>query len=118
MLSVAAMLSSERVFQAGYGPDGGRPQGQQSQAQIESAAKLRVLMSEGLGDHVLMLRLYQLWQRAGHHRDFCREYGLDPRGLKQAKELRKQLEGAGAGGVGPLGGRHNSQKRACLCVAC
>jgi hypothetical protein len=50
-------------------------------------------MSEGLGDHVTLLRLWQLWEKAGFSKEFCRQYGLDLRGMNFAKEIRKQLEG-------------------------
>jgi ATP-dependent RNA helicase DHX8/PRP22 len=53
-----------------------------------------VLTSEGLGDHALLLRLWQLWAAAGCSRDFCRDYGLDLRGMNFARDVRRQLEGA------------------------
>lgn len=77
------------------GSSSGQPQ-HNTQAHINARDKLRVVMSEGLGDHVMLLRLWQLWQRAAFSRDFCREYGLDLRGMNFAKDLRRQLEGAAA----------------------
>lgn len=50
-------------------------------------------MEEGLGDHILLLRLWEAWRAAAFHRDFCRDHGLDLRGMNFAKDIRKQLEG-------------------------
>jgi ATP-dependent RNA helicase DHX8/PRP22 len=50
-------------------------------------------MEEGLGDHILLLRLWEGWQAAAFNRDYCRDHGLDLRGMNFAKDIRKQLEG-------------------------
>ncbi|EFJ40817.1 DEAH-box nuclear pre-mRNA splicing factor [Volvox carteri f. nagariensis] len=85
MISVAAMLSSEHVFLAGQGPGdvaaGDHPHGQDSRRYV------------GLGDHVLLLRLWEGWEAAGCSREFAREYGLDLRGLNFARDIRRQLDG-------------------------
>ena len=51
------------------------------------------LMEEGLGDHILLLRLWEGWRAAGFNRDFCKDHGLDLRGMNFAKDIRKQLDG-------------------------
>jgi ATP-dependent RNA helicase DHX8/PRP22 len=110
MITVAAMLSAEHVFAAAHGPDvssglapdglgGGRggPRGSSAPgaaAASESARDhIKRLMQEVQGDHLLLLRLYQLWAMAGHTRDFAKSYGLDLRGMNFAKDIRRQLEG-------------------------
>lgn len=52
------------------------------------------LVAEGAGDHVLLLRLWELWEASGCTRDFCKEYGLDLRGMNFARDIRRQLEGS------------------------
>ncbi|KAG2499040.1 hypothetical protein HYH03_003225 [Edaphochlamys debaryana] len=109
MISVAAMLSSEHVFLAGQGPgDAAAPSGKEDGRRGPDpphtrAAKerLRGLMAEGLGDHVLLLRLWEGWAAAGCNKEFARDYGLDLRGLNFARDIRRQLEGvAGPDGSG------------------
>lgn len=65
------MLSAEHVFAAGQGPDGRGPaanglaeNGGNPQA-AEAARKLKQLAVESQGDHLLLLRLYQMWASAG-----------------------------------------------------
>ena len=57
-------------------------------------------MRECQGDHILLLRLYQLWAAGGCSREFCKGYGLDLRGMNFARDVRRQLEGARRGGWG------------------
>ncbi|GLC37757.1 hypothetical protein PLESTB_001473700 [Pleodorina starrii] len=117
MVSVAAMLSSEHLFLAGQGPgDAANPGGPDSRRSSSSDAapairaareRLRSLMAEGLGDHVLLLRLWEGWEAAGCGRDYAREHGLDLRGLNFARDIRRQLEavaGPDGSGLDKLGG--------------
>lgn len=102
MVTVAAMLSAEHVFAGGHGPDvgnglapgGGGAGGRGGGAGDGGAGRddLRRLMRECQGDHILLLRLYQLWQAGGCSREFCRGYGLDLRGMNFARDVRRQLE--------------------------
>ena len=65
----AAMLSAENVFYGGRGPEqivAGRErerEGKSSGPPISEASRavLKELMKEGFGDHILLLRLYQVW---------------------------------------------------------
>lgn len=84
MSTVAAMLSVERVFVGATGRGGDVHDKPSSVATPEEQA---------LGDHVVFLRVYQEWQRAGRRRDFCQKHGLSDRGMEFAKDVRKQLLG-------------------------
>jgi ATP-dependent RNA helicase DHX8/PRP22 len=68
--AVAAMLSVERVFIGG----GGGGKNQDRPPSIASPEE------EGMGDHVVLLRVYQAWQKGGQRRDFCDRHGLSDRG--------------------------------------
>jgi ATP-dependent RNA helicase DHX8/PRP22 len=102
MVTVAAMLSAEHVFASGVagggaeGADGARQRGAgpgAAAANEDARAHMKALVEECKGDHMLQLRLYQLWQDAGATRDFCKAYGLDFRGMNFARDIRRQLEG-------------------------
>jgi ATP-dependent RNA helicase DHX8/PRP22 len=58
------------------------------------------LQQEGLGDHMLLLRLYEAWEAAGQAVEWCRDLGVDGRSMRFARDIRRQLEGI----VGPDGG--------------
>ncbi|GBF98616.1 pre-mRNA-splicing factor ATP-dependent RNA helicase-like [Raphidocelis subcapitata] len=111
MVTVAAMLSAEHVFAGGHGPDvgnglapgggggGGGGGGRGGGGGGGRREELSRLMAECQGDHILLLRLYQLWAAGGCSREFCKQYGLDLRGMNFARDVRRQLEGI----VGPNG---------------
>ncbi|MEW5299446.1 MAG: hypothetical protein WDW36_002464 [Sanguina aurantia] len=129
LMTVAAMLSAEHVFSAGHGPGDAlksllqQQQKQQQQHQqprhgggrshVTSApAALQSLIAEGLGDHVLLLRLWEGWQESGCSRDGAGALGLDVRGMNFARDVRRQLEGVvGSDGSGlDLGGGASGSK--------
>jgi ATP-dependent RNA helicase DHX8/PRP22 len=102
VITVAAMLSAEHVFAAGQGPESRAaanaltnpaPPGSSAAAQAEAGRKLKQLAEECQGDHLLLLRLYQMWAAAGFTRDFVKAYGLELRGMNFARDIRKQLAG-------------------------
>lgn len=105
MITVAAMLSAEHVFSAGHGPDVGNglapqagldgtagPAGRGS-ANDDAKQLLKALVNQCQGDHIILLKLFQMWQAAGFSKEFCRQYGLDVRGMNFARDIRRQLEG-------------------------
>jgi len=98
VITVAAMLSAEHVFAAGQGPDGRAPAANglapaAAEGHAEAARKLKATAAECQGDHLLLLRLYQLWAAAGFSREFVKSYGLDLRGMNFARDIRRQLAG-------------------------
>jgi len=121
MLTVASMLSPEgSIFLGNKGPEqllsdsisGGTSSGggytndttnsnlkQQSQ-QIREHGRtlLNEMMVDGLGDHVLLLRVWQAWISAGCSTDWCRELGIDSRAMRFARDVRRQLEHVMSGG--------------------
>ena len=85
MATVAAMLSVERVY-TGAGP----PRVEEGEKPVESLCSDH---EKRMGDHVVLMRTYQAWQRGGHRRDFCERHGLSDRGMEFARDVRKQLLG-------------------------
>lgn len=59
MMIVAAMLSVENVFRHGHHSFGQH----HNMEDVNSRAFIRKLMQEGLGDHILFLRIYEEWER-------------------------------------------------------
>jgi len=55
----------------------------------------------------------QAWERTGYSLAWAKEVGLDGRGMRFARDVRRQLEGvAAADGAGPWGrGGHGSASR-------
>ncbi|KAK3263582.1 hypothetical protein CYMTET_27620 [Cymbomonas tetramitiformis] len=56
-------------------------------------ARALELDTERVGDHILLLAVYQAWQRCGYSADFCSEYGLQLRAMNFAKSVVGQLQG-------------------------
>ncbi|KAI7837808.1 hypothetical protein COHA_008436 [Chlorella ohadii] len=110
MMTVAAMLSPESsVFLGNKGPEqlaagteqqgqqGGRGGGGGPSISEQGRELLKELQQEGLGDHILLLRLYEAslgaaWQAAGGSIDWCRDLGVDGRSMRFARDIRQQLE--------------------------
>jgi len=102
MASVAAMLSAERIFIPNRNDRGPR---QDQPAGVPST--VLALDKERVGDHVLLLRLWEAWEEAGHSAQFCHHHGLQLRAMNFAKDVRRQLSGV----VGPGRGRGNLGQR-------
>ncbi|PRW39269.1 pre-mRNA-splicing factor ATP-dependent RNA helicase PRP1 [Chlorella sorokiniana] len=105
MMTVASMLSPESsVFMGNKGPEqlaagtdqqgqqGGRGGGGGPPISEQGRELLKELQKEGLGDHILLLRLYEAWQAAGASIDWCRDLGVDGRSMRFARDIRQQLE--------------------------
>jgi ATP-dependent RNA helicase DHX8/PRP22 len=83
MCALSGLLSAERVFEA-HNPahaSGQQPPGAELVSRAEAA----------LGDHVVLLRVFQAWERAGGSRDWCRQHRVQSRGLEFARDVRRQL---------------------------
>eukprot|EP00884_Botryococcus_braunii_P015529 jgi/Botrbrau1/265/Bobra.0022s0234.1 len=101
-LSVAALLSAESLLLGSRGPEqlakGGGEGSRESEKGAprlsqEGRSDLLKFMRDGLGDHIFFLRLYEAWEEAGCSGEWCRERGADLRGLRFARDVRRQLEG-------------------------
>ncbi len=79
MCALAGLLSAERVFEPQ--PPGAPPPGTELCTRADAA----------LGDHVLLLRVFQAWEAAGGKRDWCREHRVQARSLEFARDVRRQL---------------------------
>lgn len=96
MLTVAAMLSAESIFSGNRGPDiGQRDGGRQGQGTPSSSSRgreiLKRLVAEKAGDHVLLLRVWEVWARSNYDKGMVRDLGLDSRGMRFARDVRRQL---------------------------
>ena len=83
MCTLSGLLSAERVFDA-HNPHAPQPQQPPGAALVSRA-------EAALGDHVVMLRCFQAWEREGGRRDWCRQHRLQARGLEFARDVRRQL---------------------------
>ncbi len=116
MLTVAAMLSPEgSIFIGNKGPEQlilANDTNNTSHQQLGQHAKflLNEMMVDGLGDHILLLRLWQAWNAAGCSPEWCREMGIDARAMRFARDVRRQLENVMRGGGGSGDGENKFQE--------
>ena len=80
LLTIASMLSADRIFL-----DGGPAQ------RNEKPKALERLEKEGQGDHILLLRVFNLWKYDQYRDDTLKSLRLSFQGMRFAKEVRKQL---------------------------
>lgn len=78
MLTIVAMLSVQNVFY--------RPKEKQAQADQK-----RAKFNDASGDHLMLLNVYQAWERNGHSRTWCVENFIQERSVKRAQDVRRQL---------------------------
>ncbi|KAL9225588.1 hypothetical protein vseg_001493 [Gypsophila vaccaria] len=81
-LTVAAMLSAETSLLPSYvkGADKKRKH-----------TPMNLPDGGGLGDHVQLLQIYELWDATNYDIEWCREHGLQLRGMTFVKDVRGQL---------------------------
>ncbi|KAL6969302.1 RNA helicase [Sarracenia purpurea var. burkii] len=81
-LTVAAMLSAETTLLPG---------------QSKSTEKKRkhdhsdLPDGSGLGDHIQLLQIYDLWDQTNYDVEWCKDNNLQVRGMKFVRDVRKQL---------------------------
>ncbi|KAK4494365.1 hypothetical protein PRZ48_014663 [Zasmidium cellare] len=79
MLSIVAMISAvQTVFH--------RPKDKQQQADQKKAR-----FHDPAGDHLTLLNVYNGWKNAGRNDAWCFENFIQPRNMKRAEDVRKQL---------------------------
>ncbi|KAF7194166.1 Pre-mRNA-splicing factor ATP-dependent RNA helicase prp22 [Pseudocercospora fuligena] len=79
MLSIVAMISAvQTVFH--------RPKEKQQQADQKKAR-----FHDPAGDHLTLLNVYNGWKNAGKNDAWCFENFIQPRNIKRAEDVRKQL---------------------------
>ena len=91
MCTVAAMLSAERIFAP-------MPKGQHGQQHSRNTPagipeSVLALDTERVGDHIMLMRLYEQWARCDFSAQFCTEHSVQLRGMNFAKDVRRQLLG-------------------------
>lgn len=77
--TVAAMLSVEKIFT-----------GQRHEA-VVSLCELVSREDFLMGDHVVLLRIFQYWEQSGYCRRFLKRFSLSDKGMEFARDIRKQL---------------------------
>lgn len=81
-LTVAAMLSAETSLLPNYGKGSERKR---------KHTTLELPDGAGLGDHIQLLQIYELWDETKYDPEWCKERGLQVRGMTFVKDVRKQL---------------------------
>ena len=79
ILTIVSLLSVPNIFH--------RPRDQQIEA---DAAKKKYIHQDG--DHITMLNAFNAYMNKGMNADYCWENYLNARALKQASDVRRQLE--------------------------
>ncbi|KAH9613394.1 hypothetical protein KSS87_012375 [Heliosperma pusillum] len=81
-LTVAAMLSAETSLLPSYakGADKKRKHN-----------PMNLPDGGGLGDHTQLLQIFELWDETGYDVEWCKEHGLQLRGMTFVKDVRGQL---------------------------
>jgi len=92
MCIVAAMLSAERIFV----PSGPRSNHAPQSGSGGIPQQVLALDKERVGDHILLLRVFEHWERHQFSAKFCTDHGLQLRGMNFAKDVRRQLQGIAA----------------------
>lgn len=78
MLTIVAMLSVQNVFY--------RPKEKQAQADQKKAK-----FHDPTGDHLMLLNVYESWDRNGRSKTWCSDNFIQERSLKRAQDVRRQL---------------------------
>nr|KAJ0212315.1 hypothetical protein LSAT_V11C400158240 [Lactuca sativa] len=81
-LSVAAMLSVEGTLLPGRSKNTDRKR-KHPPSDLPDGS--------GLGDHIQLLQIYELWDEVDYSIDWCKDNNLQVRGMLFAKDVRKQL---------------------------
>lgn len=82
-LTVAAMLSSETTLLSG-----GR---NKSTEKKRKNAPMDLPDGSGWGDHIQLLQIYEQWDQTDYDIEWCKDNGLQVRGMVFVKDVRRQL---------------------------
>ncbi|CAM8971781.1 unnamed protein product [Rhodiola kirilowii] len=83
-LTVAAMLSAETSLLVSRSKNDGKKR-------KHTDTPLDLPDGDGLGDHIQLLQIFEQWDRIDYDMNWCKEHGLQTRGMKFVKDVRKQL---------------------------
>ncbi|PRT54408.1 Pre-mRNA-splicing factor ATP-dependent RNA helicase prp22 [Wickerhamiella sorbophila] len=82
MLTIIAVLSMPSLF---YRPSDSK--------QRDAADRARRRLSDGTGDHMTLLNIYNTWAKSGYSKQWCADNFIHERTLRRAKDVRHQLAG-------------------------
>ncbi|CAL1354901.1 unnamed protein product [Linum trigynum] len=82
-LTVAAMLSAETSLLPNRSSKNNEKKRKQEPVELPTGS--------GYGDHIQMLQIYEQWDQNGYDIRWCRDTGLQERGMVFVKDVRKQL---------------------------
>ncbi|KAI8112991.1 hypothetical protein M9435_002997 [Picochlorum sp. BPE23] len=94
VVTVASMISQDSTL---YAKNTGPQQRVQLLKSLGTDASKRIangiemLMSDELGDHIFYLRCFQAWLDSGKDSKWCTDFGINPRAIMQANDVRKQI---------------------------
>ncbi|XP_057251447.1 probable pre-mRNA-splicing factor ATP-dependent RNA helicase DEAH4 [Beta vulgaris subsp. vulgaris] len=81
-LTIAAMLSAETSL---------LPSFVKGSEKKRKHTPLKLPDGDGLGDHIQLLQIYEFWSETNYDLEWCKEYGLQIRGMSFVKDVRGQL---------------------------
>ncbi|KAH7515527.1 hypothetical protein FEM48_Zijuj10G0036300 [Ziziphus jujuba var. spinosa] len=81
-LTVAAMLSAETTLLPGRSKNTEKKR-KHNHVDLPDGS--------GWGDHIQLLQIFECWHRTNYDIDWCKDNGLQVRGMKFVKDVRKQL---------------------------
>ncbi|XP_057529036.1 probable pre-mRNA-splicing factor ATP-dependent RNA helicase DEAH4 [Amaranthus tricolor] len=81
-LTIVAMLSAETNLLPSFA---------RGSEKKRKHTPLRLPDGDGLGDHIQLLQIYESWSETGFDFEWCREHGLQIRGMSFVKDVRGQL---------------------------
>lgn len=81
-LTVAAMLSAETALLPGRSKNNEKKR---------KHTPLDLPDGSGLGDHIQLLQIFELWDQTDYDPDWCKDHELQVRGMKFVKDVRRQL---------------------------
>lgn len=81
-LTIAAMLSAETSLLPSFA---------KGSEKKRKHTPLKLPDGGGLGDHIQLLQIFELWSETNYDIEWCKEHGLQIRGMSFVKDVRKQL---------------------------
>ncbi|KAL5552460.1 hypothetical protein UlMin_039861 [Ulmus minor] len=81
-LTVAAMLSAETTLLSGQSKNSEKKR---------KPDHLELPDGSGLGDHIQLLQIFECWHQTDYNINWCKDNGLQVRGMMFVKDVRKQL---------------------------
>lgn len=89
MMTLVSVLSSENVWMTVS-----RRKDEEQQKRLEDVRKHFIMKTDQKSDHMVLVKIYDEWERQGpsHQNDWCYRNFVQNRALKQAFNIRAQLQ--------------------------